>query len=314
MNIRSPESNDAEAVLAVLRAADAAVAGDSDWTASDLQAEWAELDLARDAWVFELDGVLGGYASFYARGGRLSGDGYVHPDLHGRGIGAEILCRTEARAREEELSLPAGERVYLQNATLNVDPATERFYRDRGYEPVRGFRGMTIELETEPEVPQIPGISIRLYDHPAEARTFYEAHQDGFTSHWEFRPTPWEEWEKRRLGRETFDPTLWWIAVAGGEFAGIAICEQKRDPDQGWVDALAVRPAYRRRGIAEALLKTAFAELFRRGERRVGLGVDAESPTGATRVYERAGMRTLWQAVVWEKELRPDEDGRRADG
>ena len=42
-----------------------------------------------------------------------------------------------------------------------------------------------------------------------------------------------------------------------------------------------------------------------RGERRVGLGVDAESPTGATRVYERAGMRTLWQALVWEKELRP---------
>ena len=65
-----------------------------------------------------------------------------------------------------------------------------------------------------------------------------------------------------------------------------------------------MRRAYRRRGIAEALLKTAFAELYRRGERRVGLGVDAESPTGATRVYERAGMRTLWHAIVYEKELR----------
>ena len=54
-------------------------------------------------------------------------------------------------------------------------------------------------------------------------------------------------------------------------------------------------------------MKTAFAEFWRRGERRVGLGVDAESPTGATRVYERAGMRTLWHAIVYEKELRPGE-------
>jgi ribosomal protein S18 acetylase RimI-like enzyme len=95
------------------------------------------------------------------------------------------------------------------------------------------------------------------------------------------------------------------VAIAGNEIAGVSICEHKRDPDLGWVDALGVRAGYRRRGIAEALLRTAFAEFWRRGERRVGLGVDAESPTGATRLYERAGMRTLWHAVVWEKELRP---------
>ena len=94
------------------------------------------------------------------------------------------------------------------------------------------------------------------------------------------------------------------MAEADGEIAGVLFGEQQRDPDQGWIDDLGVRRAYRRRGIAEALLKTAFAELYRRGERRVGLGVDAESPTGATRVYERAGMRTLWHAIVYEKELR----------
>ena len=67
---------------------------------------------------------------------------------------------------------------------------------------------------------------------------------------------------------------------------------------------IGVRPAWRRRGIAEALLETSFAEFFRRGERRVALGVDAESPTGATRLYEKAGMRVFWEAVVYEKELR----------
>ena len=302
MIVRSPARGDLDAVLALLRAADAAVAGDSDWTASDLAAEWDRLDLERDAWVVELDGEIVGYASFEAKGARLLGDGYVHPEQRGRGIGSELVRLTEERAGAEGPKLLAGERIYLQNATLNTDDGTVRFYRERGYEPVRGFRGMQIDLAAEPEVVPVPGIEIRRY-RPEEARAFHEAHQDAFASHWEFRPVPWKEWRKRQ-DKATFDPMLWWAATADGEIAGVSICEHKRDPDQGWVEALGVRPSYRRRGIAEALLKTAFAEFWRRGERRVGLGVDAESPTGATRVYERAGMRTLWHAVVWEKELR----------
>lgn len=304
MNVRPPEQDDLEPVLEVLRAADAAVAGDSDWTASDLATEWSELDLGRDAWVLELDGTVAGYASFHARGGRLNGDGYVHPAFHRRGVGSEILRLTEARAREEDGRLPPGERVYLQNATLNLDECTTRFYRKWGYEAVRGFRGMVIDLEEAPEVPDLPGIEIRPYVHPDQARAFHAAHQESFASHWEHRPSPREEWEQRRFERETFDPTLWWGAFDGEELAGIVLGEQKRDPDQGWIDVLGVIPGHRRRGIAEALLKSAFAEFWRRGEHKVGLGVDAESPTGATRVYERAGMRALWQAVVYEKELR----------
>jgi ribosomal protein S18 acetylase RimI-like enzyme len=71
----------------------------------------------------------------------------------------------------------------------------------------------------------------------------------------------------------------------------------------GGVQTLGVRPAWRRRGIGEALLRAAFAEVFRRGERTVALQVDAQSPTGANRLYERAGMRVLYEIVVWQKAL-----------
>jgi mycothiol synthase len=303
--VRAPTPDDLDAVLHVLRAADAAVAGDSDWTASDLAASWAGLDLANDSWIVEIDGRVAGYADFVAKGGRLLGDGYVHPEFRRRGVGSELIRLTEVRARDEEPKVPAGERVYLHNATLDRDDCTVRFYRERGYEPIRGFRGMQIDLELDPELPPVPGIEIRPYRHPDEAEAFHEAHQASFATHWEFRPTSWEEWERTRLGKATFDPTLWWTATVGDTIAGILVAEEKHDPALGWVEALGVRPEYRRRGIAEALLKTAFAEFWRRGNRRVGLGVDAESPTGATRVYERAGMRTLWHAVVYEKELRP---------
>jgi mycothiol synthase len=62
------------------------------------------------------------------------------------------------------------------------------------------------------------------------------------------------------------------------------------DPTYGWVGILGVRPPWRRRGIALALLLHSFAVFRERGCTRVGLGVDAESTTGALELYERAGM------------------------
>jgi hypothetical protein len=46
-----------------------------------------------------------------------------------------------------------------------------------------------------------------------------------------------------------------------------------------------------------------FRRAYRCGQRRIGLGVDAENPTGANPVYERAGMTVAWSAAMFEKEL-----------
>jgi ribosomal protein S18 acetylase RimI-like enzyme len=71
----------------------------------------------------------------------------------------------------------------------------------------------------------------------------------------------------------------------------------------GWIGALGVRDRWRKRGIGLALLQHAFAEFHRRGLTKVGLGVDASNPTGATRLYERAGMRVVAEDVTFVKEL-----------
>ena len=71
----------------------------------------------------------------------------------------------------------------------------------------------------------------------------------------------------------------------------------------GWVDVLGTRREHRRKGLGDALLRYAFRELYRRGARRIGLGVDSENPTGATRLYERAGMRVASQSDVYAKTL-----------
>ena len=73
----------------------------------------------------------------------------------------------------------------------------------------------------------------------------------------------------------------------------------------GWVASIGVREPWRRRGLGLALLRRSFGQFWDRGERRVQLGVDAGNATGALRLYERAGMHVVWEAVVYEKELEP---------
>ena len=67
--------------------------------------------------------------------------------------------------------------------------------------------------------------------------------------------------------------------------------------------ALGVRRPWRGRGVGRALLLHTFGEFHRRGVDRVSLGVDAENPTGATRLYESVGMNTVLEQSVYEKSL-----------
>ena len=67
---------------------------------------------------------------------------------------------------------------------------------------------------------------------------------------------------------------------------------------------LGVRRAWRRQGLGEALLLRSFAAFRQRGLTRGTLGVDASSVTGATRLYERAGMRVYRDTVFLERAVR----------
>ena len=291
-------------VLALAQAAERADCGETEWMELDLREEWERWDLERDAWVVLADGRIGGYATFENRGeGRLSADGYVQPELTGRGIGGLLVDLTEQRAGEELARIATGTRVYLQNATDHANAAALRLFERRGYHAVRHFFRMVIDLPGPPPEPEWPsGLRGEQFD-PADAEALHAAVQEAFADEWGFRPESFEEFRKRRLESARFDPGLWFVAKTGGEIVGGVICDWKRN-DVGWIASVAVRPGWRRRGLGLALLHAAFGEFYRRGERRCGLGVDTQNTTRATRLYERAGMRVLWQADVFEKELR----------
>jgi len=55
--------------------------------------------------------------------------------------------------------------------------------------------------------------------------------------------------------------------------------------------------------VGVALLGDSFGRFWERDERSVGLSVDAANDTGASRLYERAGMAPVLGWAVYEKEL-----------
>jgi GNAT superfamily N-acetyltransferase len=174
-------------------------------------------------------------------------------------------------------------------------------FEHAGYRRSRASYRMEIELDEEPDPPAtIAGIEIRLLGD-GDPRLAYEAHQEAFEDSWEFHPEPFDEWRHWVIDTESFDPSLWFLAWDGSEVAGVSICRVRSG--LGWVGILAVRRPWRRRGLGRALLQHSFCELHRRGYDRVGLGVDAESLTGAHRLYEAVGMRVVRQLDFFEKRL-----------
>jgi ribosomal protein S18 acetylase RimI-like enzyme len=175
----------------------------------------------------------------------------------------------------------------------------------RGYAPWRHSLTMEIALEDEPERPPLPsGLALRSYrpdDHDALIAALNEAFAEDPFWH-TVRPANFREFYLRARG---FDPSLWLLAWDGAELAGLALSYPLRGSDAGlgWVGTLGVRRPWRKRGLGEALLRAAFAELHGRGLRRVGLGVDAQNVTGALRLYERVGMRPVQRSDNWQKDV-----------
>ena len=132
---------------------------------------------------------------------------------------------------------------------------------------------------------------------------------DAFIEVWQDTNDPidetFEEWAHWHVERDSYDPTLWFLAVAGDELAGFSLCRTDPvDPNAGYVSLLGVRRPWRRQGLGEALLLHSFTAFRERGLTRGTLGVDASSVTGATRLYERAGMRVYRDTVFLERAVR----------
>ena len=283
--------------------------------------------------VLAPNGKIVGYYEFWDLQGphvRFDCWGCIHPDYMDLGIGTYLLSWVDQRAAQSVAKAPQGTRVILRSFDLSINQPVGDLLQKTGYQLIRHNLRMVTELNGQPPVPQWPdGITVRTMQTGHDESTVLRAIRDSFIDHWGHVETPFEQELERWLHRirtdETFDPGLWFLAMdakhfapgfipgePGDEIAGISLCRAKTydDPDMGWVSTLGVRRPWRKRGLGLALLQHSFHALYQRGFRKIGLGVDAQNLTGATRLYEKAGMYSdpNRQYSIYEKELRPGKD------
>ena len=176
---------------------------------------------------------------------------------------------------------------------------------EAGFERVRTFWHME-RLVTpglaEPGLP--PGIEVRPYREEHDGPELHRVIEASFAEHFGWEPTSYEEYRAFEMDGPLWDPTLVTFAVADGAIAGVITAN--RNGDVGWIGELGVMPQQRGRGIGAALLGLAFSQLAARGLSAVRLNVDAGNETGATRLYERVGMRVRRAWLMYEKELAAD--------
>ena len=251
--------------------------------------EWvsAGFDPAEDIrLVFDPDGTLVGYIEVWTTTKPPVHPwiwGRVHPDCGGLGIGTWLLTWAEKRATRALDEVPDDLRFAPRIGIYAQAKESQKLFKEFGYRYLRSSYRMLIDVDETPPAPVWPeGLTIRTYNPEMDPEAVFRADQDIFRDHFGFVEEPFEEGFQRfkhhMTEYEGFDPSIWWLAFEGDQLAGICLCRPHSydDLDLGYVSSLGVRRLWRKRGLGLAFLRQAFGEFYRRGKRKVGLGVDAE--------------------------------------
>ncbi len=269
--------------------------------------------------VWATDGTCAGYVEVQASTPYLRSSiwGITHPEHNGKGIGTYLCSWALARARDFVPLAEAGKRVVAVGDAFTNDADAIQLMGDQGFEIVRYFYDMRINMDAPIVAPHIPeGFSLRTIDVARDPELLYRAVDDAFRGHYGYVERPFdvgfESWKHDIMDYAHFDSDLILIAEAVNpetdavEIAGFSVSyPDSSDPaNRGYLHQIGVRRPWRRRGLANYLLRKTFEVHWNRGARTVVLGVDATNPTGALDLYKKAGMYEFTSGVAMEKVLR----------
>ncbi|MBI5354652.1 MAG: GNAT family N-acetyltransferase [Chloroflexi bacterium] len=314
--VRGAELNDVDEALKLFNAWSQAVIKENDINdVNVLRDDWntPKFDPARDIrLVFSPEGMLVGYVEVWTLSEKPVHPnlwGRVHPDYSGLGIGTWLLQWAEERACKVLDKLPADLRFAPRIGVPRPAVESRKFFEEMGYTHIRSFYDMLIDMDSMPPAPEwSEGITLRTGEN-ADMKDIYLAFNESFRDHYGHVEEPIEKGFprfKHFLESDGMDPSMWFLAMDGNEIAGLSLCrpESYHIPDAGYVNILGVRRPWRKLGLGLALLRHSFGEFYKLGKRKVMLGVDAGSLTGALRLYEKAGMHVHQAFDLFEKTVR----------
>ena len=307
LRTRPATQEDAQAISAMNVEHELATMGISESVPEDVLEYWHDenVDIANDTLVITTeDGKLIGYIGIAAtrRGIMLDANMGVIPAYRESSVASYLLHFAEERAYALLPTHPQTPRlIYAWSFTSDVTKLLEQ----HGFTVESSDYRMRIVFETPPPQPRVlEGITIRPYIAGKEERAVYDVIAEAFPDI-DGRPyRPYEDWyENVFIKSSSFEPSMLYVAEAEGQIVGTVLCRIWVDAGNGHIWQVAMRRAWRKRGIALNLLYTAFGEYYRRRVREVTLDVDSTNTTGAQELYKRAGMYVRSQTDYMTKML-----------
>lgn len=234
--------------------------------------------------------------------------GNLHPDFARRGLGTALMAFNERALLD--LSSREGYPGPQKLITWLDDPnvGALKLAQQRGYEKVRLYHHMTRPDMEDIDVPPLPGgIDVRPVTRemlPQVWEAAAEAFRDHFGGH-DFSDAARQRW----LDDPLLDTDLLVVAFDGAQaVAGVqgAIDHDENESNgyrRGWTDPVFTRRAWRRRGLAYALLGRSLQQLKERGMTSAQLGVDSQNENRALALYSRHRYQVDRSASEWHKPL-----------
>jgi len=283
--------DDIDDVIAMVNRCELADIGETMWERADLLSDIStgSFDDERD-WLGVFDDAGPRAWAMVLRPGRAFVD--VDPERRGLGIGTALRTWTEHRARKM-----GSNRVDQVIEDRRADATA--MLSAAGYQ--RGYSSWVLRMDhpDEPAPPKPPpGIQIRSFE-PSKETEVLQMFEDAFMEFEGRTPSDLETWRAMTVRREGFTPEDMLVALDGERVVGGAFLIEA---DGGiWIDKFATHRDYRHRGVARAMLQTAFRRSWALGSPFSELNTD--SRTGALSFYERIGMYIRSSYAHWTLEL-----------
>ena len=286
-------------------------------TLDQLKLNYATLvncDPARDMVLAEVDDEVVAYARVFwnelVEGGRsYENFGFVDPAWRRRGIGTAMHRHNEARL----LQIAAEHRdvtpKWFGSEGIDADAGNTALLLGDGYTAARFFYDMVApSLAGIVEPPMPDGIELRPVTRD-QYRAIWLASAEAFRDHWGEQEWTDEDWTRFDADPANADPRLWRVGWAGDEVAGVVITTVPVEENELYARArvyvaqVSVRRPWRRRGLARALLAGSLVAAREAGFTSASLGVDTDSPTGATALYVSLGFAPETTFTAYRKPM-----------
>lgn len=298
---------DLPAIAALVTACDAADGTGNGTSVEELQQTISEpsVDPAQNFRLWEAAGVLVGYGELYSAesdaGTQTRLFFYVHPDAPNRvELGTQIVAW--AAQHSAEIGNALGKGAQLRVTAFEADAWRRTILEHAAFSVERYALDMLLLLDAPlPDALLPDGFTLRAARRD-DAAMWTALYNDSFVDQWDYRPWQPEQFTQW-FDDPANDPALCLVTLApDGTFAAFCWCtifaaeNERLGYAEGHVDLLGTQPSFRKRGLGWALLLAGLRRMQLAGVQVARLGVDAASPSGATRLYEAVGFRT---AATW---------------